>query len=52
MSKVLRRLAVTVVVAVAPMALMTPAVSSAECDGGRTWDPVAKLCDPPPPMPA
>jgi hypothetical protein len=30
----------------------TAGVSSAECDGGRTWDPVAKLCDPPPPMPA
>jgi hypothetical protein len=51
MRKVLRRLAVTVVVAVALMALATPAVSSAECDG-RRWDPVAKLCDPPPAMPA
>jgi hypothetical protein len=52
MRKVLRRLAVTVVVAVAPMALATPAVSSAECDGGRAWDPAVRLCDPPPPMPA
>jgi hypothetical protein len=52
MRKVLRRLAVTVVVAVAPMALATPAVSWAECEGGRTWDPLARLCDPPPPMPA
>jgi hypothetical protein len=41
MRKVLRRLAVTVVVAAAPMVVATPAVSSAECEG-----------DPPPPIPA
>jgi hypothetical protein len=49
------RLASTIVVALAAMAVATvatPAVSSAECDGGRTWDPATKLCDPPPPVPA
>ncbi|MBV9515915.1 MAG: hypothetical protein JO280_18040 [Mycobacteriaceae bacterium] len=33
-------------------AVATPAVSSAECDGGRTWDPMERLCDPPPAVPA
>ena len=49
----LRRLATITVVALSPMAVVTlaaPAVSSADC-GGRGWDPVAKLCVPPPPVP-
>ena len=55
MEKFLRRLSAALVVALATAVLVTiaaPAVSSAECEGGRTWDPVAKLCDPPPAVPA
>ena len=49
----LRHLAIITVVALSPMAIVTlatPAVSSADC-GGRGWDPVAKLCVPPPSLP-
>jgi len=49
----LGRLATITMVALSPMAIVTlaaPAVSSADC-GGRAWDPVAKLCMPPPPVP-
>jgi hypothetical protein len=56
MNKFLCRLAAVTVAALAPMTIMTiatPAVSAAEeCPGGRTWDPVARKCDPPPPAPA
>jgi hypothetical protein len=55
MEKFLRRLSAVLVVALATTVLVTiatPGVSSAECEGGRTWDPVAKQCDPPPPVPA
>jgi hypothetical protein len=55
MNNLFRRSAVLIATAAAPMAAVTlaaPAVSATECDGGRTWDPVAKLCDPPPPVPA
>jgi len=32
--------------------IVAPAVSSAEdCVGGRSWDPVLKMCAPPPPLP-
>lgn|SRR5690349_16705609 len=51
----LRRLVVVSVFAFAPLAIatvVTPAVSSAECDTGQTWDPVAKTCNPPPGVPA
>jgi hypothetical protein len=46
MSKFVRRLAVVIVSALAPMAfvaLVTPGVSSA-CDSGSWWDPVANVC--------
>lgn len=49
----LSRLAVIVVVALSPMAITTvtsPAVGWADC-GDRAWDPVTKLCVPPPPVP-
>jgi hypothetical protein len=55
MEKFLRRLGAVLVVALATTVLVTiatPGVSSAECEGGRTWDPGAKLCDPPPAVPA
>jgi hypothetical protein len=54
MRKFFLLLAGTVVpaVGIAGAVLATSAVSSAECDGGRSWDPVARLCDPPPPIPA
>lgn len=47
------RMAILGVMASSPMAvvaLVMPAVSSADC-GGRTWDPVARVCVPPPPVP-
>jgi hypothetical protein len=52
--KILRRLGVITMTALASMAAVTvaaPGVSWAACDG-RTWNPVTRLCDPPPPMPA
>ena len=55
MNNGLRRLIVAGVLAFAPLAIVTvatPAVSSADCDAGQTWDPVAKTCNPPPPPPA
>ena len=54
MRKFLLRLAITTVVAfgMAVVSLATPGVSSAECLGGRTWNPTARLCDPPPAVPA
>ncbi len=46
-----RRMATIVVVALSTLAtLSSPAVAWADC-GGRTWDPVARLCVPPPPVP-
>jgi hypothetical protein len=51
---ILRRLGLITTTALAFMAAVTvaaPGVSWALCDDGRTWDPVARLCDPPPPMP-
>jgi hypothetical protein len=47
MGKFIRRLAVVIVSALAPMAfvaLVTPGVSSAACDNGWWWDPVANVC--------
>ena len=55
MRDLLRHAFVVIAVAFATMAIVTvamPAISSAECDNGRTWDPVARVCDPPPPAPA
>lgn len=55
MQKFLLRLVGIMVAATAPIAVATvatPAVSSAECLGGRAWDPATRLCDPPPPVPA
>jgi hypothetical protein len=46
MRKVVRRLAVVIVSALAPMGYVlfaTPGVGSA-CDSGWWWDPVAKAC--------
>jgi hypothetical protein len=46
MRKFVRRLAVVIASALAPMAyvaLVTPGVSSA-CDSGWWWDPVANVC--------
>ncbi|MGH3677010.1 MAG: hypothetical protein ACRDU5_14985 [Mycobacterium sp.] len=45
----IRRLAVVLAVAFAPMAfvtVVTPAVSSADCAYGEWWDPVASVCRP------
>lgn len=55
MGKFVRRLSAVIVVALATtvfVTIETPPISSAECDGGRTWDPATRLCDPPPPVPA
>src|ERR1700741_5531211 len=55
MGKLARRLSAVAVIALATtvfVTIATPGVSSAECEGGRTWDPVARLCDTPPPVPA
>lgn len=54
MRKFLLRLATTVVVAagMAVVAASTAGVSSAECDAARPWNPVTRMCDPPPPVPA
>ena len=55
MRNFLLRLVGIIVAAIAPIAVATvatPAVSSAECLGGRAWDPLNKVCDPPPPVPA
>lgn len=53
MRNLLSRLAIVAAVAVSPMAITTlvaPAASRADCEG-RAWDPVNKLCVPPPPVP-
>jgi hypothetical protein len=45
--RIVRRLAVVVTAALAPMAYVavaTPAVSWADCDNGSWWDPVANVC--------
>ena len=55
MGTFVRRLSAVIVAALATavfVTIATPAVSWAECEGGRTWDPVARLCDPQPPVPA
>ena len=44
-----RRLVLTVMMAVASMAtvtIATPAVSSADCDAGQWYDPTGKVCRP------
>ena len=49
MSKFIRRVAGVVAVALAPMAYVTvvsPGVSSAQCDWGDWWDPIANVCRP------
>jgi hypothetical protein len=55
MRKFVRHLAAVAAAAVAPVVLVTvaaPGVAAADdCIGGRTWDPVAKMCTPPPPVP-
>jgi hypothetical protein len=56
MRKSVRRAAAVVMSALAPMAVVTiatPAVSSAQCEAGWWWDPVANVCRPPvvPPPP-
>ena len=56
MRKCFRRLAVAIVVALVPMAVVTvatPGVSRADCENGWWWDPAANVCRPPvvpPPM--
>jgi hypothetical protein len=53
MRKFARRLAAVIVVALAPMAVVTvaiPGVSSAQCENGWWWNPVANVCQPPPPL--
>jgi len=55
MGKLLHRVSAVFVAALATTVvgtIATPAGSSAECEGGRTWDPAVRLCDPPPPVPA
>ena len=51
MRKVIR-LATGIVVALAPMAIMvaTPGVSSAQCENGGWWNPMANVCEPSPPV--
>ena len=49
MKKTLRRLGVVSAVVLAPMAAVTvatPGISSAQCDNGSWWDPVANICRP------
>jgi hypothetical protein len=53
MKKSIRRLATGIVVALAPMAVVTvatPGVSSAQCENGWWWNPLANACAPPPPL--
>lgn len=53
MTNIVRRLAAGVGVALAPLATLAavtvaaPAISSAQCEGGAWWDPVANTCRPP-----
>lgn len=47
MRKLVHRLSAVVVTALAALAFVTvatPAVSSADCDSGWYWDPVANVC--------
>jgi len=49
MPNLVGRLAAAVVSAVAAAAavtIVTPAVSSAQCDAGQYWDPFSKTCRP------
>ncbi len=49
------RLCGVVAIAFVPMAaavLITPAVSSAACDPNMSWNPTARTCTAPPPVPA
>jgi hypothetical protein len=54
--KVRHRLAALVAASFAPIAILTiatPAVGWAEeCPRGAKWDPEARTCNPPPPVPA
>ena len=52
MSKFVRRLATGIVVALAPMTIVTvatPGVSSAQCENGW-WNPLVNACEPTPPV--
>ncbi|MGX9791676.1 hypothetical protein [Mycobacterium sp. MMS18-G62] len=50
MVKPIGRLITAVTLAFAPLAVVTPALSSAQplaCENGYWWDPVADVCQPP-----
>jgi hypothetical protein len=53
MRNFLCRVATGIVVALAPMAIVmvaTPGVSSAQCENGGWWNPLANVCEPAPPV--